>query len=561
MAIPILSIVGAFLVVFLFAFSLPAIVTGIGLLYFKSWARVFGIVLSAIALLGFPWVTILGIYGLWVLFNKDTERLFAARRFDRLAPARSRQYGTSSACPAQPRICMRVGYERQRGQSRRSSLGRPKLRRMRDVRGPNAGSPRWALHRARDRRPRSREDSTTRARSRGRSEGALARCPRDCRAREGIASHPSAIAVLVAAEQPYFQSDPGWLKLGRQGSAGGAVRTRWVWRGAIPLHGPGAAAALAPRGYLGAGRRQTDTERPHLLVAGGHQTFISGPAGRRKPSRYSGRPNEGNPGRDGADDASAAVRRGVATRHQNPGGVLGRPEAVEKCRGTGRSRTTSEPAAKRDGLTQPSQAPAPISKPAIEGIAVPTAASVSPAPAAAAVANAISADSTSDVAVPAAYTPPVSNSRQEESARIRSVLGRYETAYNHLDAKAAGSVWPGVDQAALGRAFDGLRSQKVSLGLCEITVIGNVGGASCAGKARWEPKIGGGMKPPTATGRSTCARPITVDRSRSSGSGNRPLPHRILERDGRRDGRGQSAIVERPQDLTARAQAYRSRST
>ena len=46
MAIPILSIVGAFLVVVLFAFSLPAIVTGIGLLYFKPWARVLGIVLS-----------------------------------------------------------------------------------------------------------------------------------------------------------------------------------------------------------------------------------------------------------------------------------------------------------------------------------------------------------------------------------------------------------------------------------------------------------------------------------------------------------------------------------
>jgi hypothetical protein len=75
-AIPILSIVGTALVAFLFCFSLPAIVTGIGLLYFKSWARIVGIVLSAIALLGFPWVTIFGIYGLWVLLNKETERLF-----------------------------------------------------------------------------------------------------------------------------------------------------------------------------------------------------------------------------------------------------------------------------------------------------------------------------------------------------------------------------------------------------------------------------------------------------------------------------------------------------
>jgi hypothetical protein len=77
LAIPILSMVGTAVVGFLFAVSLPAIVTGIGLLYFKVWARVLGIVLSAIALLGFPWITILGVYGLWVLFTKDTERLFS----------------------------------------------------------------------------------------------------------------------------------------------------------------------------------------------------------------------------------------------------------------------------------------------------------------------------------------------------------------------------------------------------------------------------------------------------------------------------------------------------
>ena len=77
-AIPILSIVGTALVTFLFALSIPAVVAGIGLLYFKSWARIVGIVLAAVALLGFPWITILGVYGLWVLFSKDTERLFSA---------------------------------------------------------------------------------------------------------------------------------------------------------------------------------------------------------------------------------------------------------------------------------------------------------------------------------------------------------------------------------------------------------------------------------------------------------------------------------------------------
>ena len=76
-AIPILSVAGTALIIVLFAFSLPSVITGIGLLYFKPWAHILGIVLSAIALLGFPWITLLGVYGLWVLFSKDTERLFS----------------------------------------------------------------------------------------------------------------------------------------------------------------------------------------------------------------------------------------------------------------------------------------------------------------------------------------------------------------------------------------------------------------------------------------------------------------------------------------------------
>jgi hypothetical protein len=75
-AIPILSLVGTFAMLFIAAFSLPAVITGVGLLYFNPWARIVGIVLAAIALLGFPWGTIFGAYGLWVLFNKQTEQLF-----------------------------------------------------------------------------------------------------------------------------------------------------------------------------------------------------------------------------------------------------------------------------------------------------------------------------------------------------------------------------------------------------------------------------------------------------------------------------------------------------
>jgi hypothetical protein len=75
-AIPILGIAGSALVIFLLLFSVPGILTGYGLLTYRPWARIVGIVLSAVNLINIPLGTILGAYGLWVLLNKDTERLF-----------------------------------------------------------------------------------------------------------------------------------------------------------------------------------------------------------------------------------------------------------------------------------------------------------------------------------------------------------------------------------------------------------------------------------------------------------------------------------------------------
>ena len=77
MALPIIGVAGSALVIFLLALSLPGLITGIGLLKFQSWARILGIVLSAINLINIPFGTILGIYGLWVLLSKETEPLFS----------------------------------------------------------------------------------------------------------------------------------------------------------------------------------------------------------------------------------------------------------------------------------------------------------------------------------------------------------------------------------------------------------------------------------------------------------------------------------------------------
>ena len=77
-ALPILGIAGSALGMMLLLLSLPGLITGWGLLTFKSWARILGIVLSALNLLNIPVGTELGIYGLWVLLNKDTEHLFGS---------------------------------------------------------------------------------------------------------------------------------------------------------------------------------------------------------------------------------------------------------------------------------------------------------------------------------------------------------------------------------------------------------------------------------------------------------------------------------------------------
>ena len=76
-ALPIIGVAGSALVIFLVAIALPGIIAGIGLLKLKSWARILGIVLAAINLINIPFGTMLGAYGLWVLLNKETERMFS----------------------------------------------------------------------------------------------------------------------------------------------------------------------------------------------------------------------------------------------------------------------------------------------------------------------------------------------------------------------------------------------------------------------------------------------------------------------------------------------------
>jgi hypothetical protein len=75
-AIPILGGIGGLVMLLLVLISLPGIIIGVGLLNFRPWARILGIIISAIELIQVPFGTALGIYGLWVLLSQGTEQLF-----------------------------------------------------------------------------------------------------------------------------------------------------------------------------------------------------------------------------------------------------------------------------------------------------------------------------------------------------------------------------------------------------------------------------------------------------------------------------------------------------
>jgi hypothetical protein len=75
-AVPIIGLTGMALITFLVILSLPSVIVGIGLLKRRPWARIAGIVISIMSLIMFPFGTVVGVYGLWVLFSKDTEPLF-----------------------------------------------------------------------------------------------------------------------------------------------------------------------------------------------------------------------------------------------------------------------------------------------------------------------------------------------------------------------------------------------------------------------------------------------------------------------------------------------------
>ena len=62
--------------VILVVLGIPGVIGGWGLMNYQGWARILVIILSILHLPSIPVGTAIGVYGLWVLFNDDTKRLF-----------------------------------------------------------------------------------------------------------------------------------------------------------------------------------------------------------------------------------------------------------------------------------------------------------------------------------------------------------------------------------------------------------------------------------------------------------------------------------------------------
>jgi hypothetical protein len=105
----------------------------------------------------------------------------------------------------------------------------------------------------------------------------------------------------------------------------------------------------------------------------------------------------------------------------------------------------------------------------------------------------------SPVIADASILPPRSETPADRAAPARDLpwndgiaeaLIRLETAYEQRDARLAKAVWPTVDERALARAFDRLRSQSVTFDRCRLHLSGPSGEVECRGVTTYVPRVG-----------------------------------------------------------------------
>jgi hypothetical protein len=78
----------------------------------------------------------------------------------------------------------------------------------------------------------------------------------------------------------------------------------------------------------------------------------------------------------------------------------------------------------------------------------------------------------------------------DDTTMIRETLQRYRRAYSGLDARLVHAVYPGVDEAALARAFEETRSQSLEFDSCTLDAQDDSARAICRGSVRYVPAAG-----------------------------------------------------------------------
>jgi hypothetical protein len=334
-----------------------------------------------------------------------------------------------------------------------------------------------------------------------------------------IASRPTGVDIPTFVEMPPMEADPGWPRvIGAMavllllfGLFGFGLAQLYFTHPAQQLLSAGSSpvdnelAAVKDKPMLQPGERpqaELPQTKPALPASPAATTGMTEPLAPTPAPQPPAESRRVIPTQEAAprptpqtrlDNARSETRSEMRRPPARPG-----PSAITRSAGT--TRPEAEPPSLAPPAPPPSNRPAErptATAPTTDNPPAPVAslpASPAPAPTPAVAETSSPPIKPADTPVPASRETPSAGSRAEESARIRSVLTRYESAYNRLDATAASSIWPTVDEGALDRAFKGLLSQRVSLGVCDITVIGDIGGASCAGKARWEPRVGGGAQ-------------------------------------------------------------------
>ena len=120
-------------------------------------------------------------------------------------------------------------------------------------------------------------------------------------------------------------------------------------------------------------------------------------------------------------------------------------------------------------------APDALRSPAVP--AIPPAAAATP-PAAPAIAPAVTDDRTGTAGEAAA------------TDGITAALGRLQVAYEQRDASLVKAVWPTVNEKALARAFEGLRSQSITFDRCWMNVFSASADVECRGVTTYVPRVG-----------------------------------------------------------------------